>query len=169
MNITEKIIITDTNIISDLNNAKVLDKFIKLDNVYISDMIKNDEINYKTGNLDIIKRFKVIESTSEQLLEISELSKKEKKLSQYDLINYIIAKDNNYILATGDDHLKKYAEKNNVAVIRTLKIIELMSEKNKITVEDETNAYELLLENKNTRIPKEAIIDKLNKMQKESV
>ena len=40
MNITRKIIITDTNIITDLNNANVLDKFVKLDNVYISDMDK---------------------------------------------------------------------------------------------------------------------------------
>ena len=35
MNITEKIIITDTNIITDLNNAGVLGKFIELDNVYV--------------------------------------------------------------------------------------------------------------------------------------
>ena len=51
MNITTKIIITDTNIITDLSNANVLDKFAKLDNVYISDMVKNDEINSKTGNV----------------------------------------------------------------------------------------------------------------------
>ena len=44
MNITSKIIITDTNIITDLNNANILEKFVKLDNVYISDMVKNDEI-----------------------------------------------------------------------------------------------------------------------------
>lgn len=37
MSIDKKIIITDTNIITDLDNAKVLDKFVKLDNVYISD------------------------------------------------------------------------------------------------------------------------------------
>mgnify|MGYP006939889135 FL=1 len=35
MNITEKIIITDTNIITDLNNAGILEKFIELDNVYV--------------------------------------------------------------------------------------------------------------------------------------
>ena len=46
MNITPKIIITDTNIITDLNNAGILEEYIKLDNVYISDMVKNDEINY---------------------------------------------------------------------------------------------------------------------------
>ena len=53
MNITKKIIITDTNIITDLNNANILKKFVRLDNVYISDMVKNDEINSNTGNVDI--------------------------------------------------------------------------------------------------------------------
>ena len=60
MNITSKIIITDTNIITDLNNAGILDKFVKLDNVYISDMVKNDEIKNSTGNLEIIHKFKTI-------------------------------------------------------------------------------------------------------------
>ena len=57
MTITTKIIITDTNIITDLSNANILDKFVMLDNVYISDMVKNDEVNYDTGNIDIIQKF----------------------------------------------------------------------------------------------------------------
>ena len=40
MNITAKIIITDTNIITDLSNAGVLEKFIELDNVFVSDLVK---------------------------------------------------------------------------------------------------------------------------------
>ena len=161
MNITKKIIITDTNIITDLNNAKLLDKFVSLNNVYISDMVKNDEINYKTGNLDIIKKFNVIESSSEQLERICQLSKVEKRLSSYDLINYVIAKDNNYVLATGDDRLKKYAESNGVTVIRTIKIIHLMYEYKVITIQETINAYKLLLKNDTTRIPKNLLIDEL--------
>ena len=41
MNIEKKIIITDTNIITDLYIANVLIEFINLDNVYISDVIKS--------------------------------------------------------------------------------------------------------------------------------
>ena len=44
MNITKKIIITDTNIITDLDNANILEYFVKLDNVYITDIVKNDEL-----------------------------------------------------------------------------------------------------------------------------
>ena len=63
MSITSKIIITDTNIITDLDQAGVLDQFIMFDNVYISDMVLNDEINAKTGNIEIIKKMKVVPST----------------------------------------------------------------------------------------------------------
>ena len=126
MNITQKIIITDTNIITDLNNANILDRFVKLNNVYISDMVKNDEINSDTGNVKIISEFKTISATSKQIIEIFQISQKIRGLSQYDIINYIIARDNNAILATGDQKLKNFSENNGVEVIRTLKIIKLM-------------------------------------------
>ena len=60
MIITKRIIVTDTNIITDLNTARVLDRFINLDSVYISDLVKLHEINFKTGNLKLI-----ISSTSQ--------------------------------------------------------------------------------------------------------
>ena len=41
MNTTAKIIITDTNVITDLNNAGLLEKFIALANVYVSDLVMN--------------------------------------------------------------------------------------------------------------------------------
>ena len=54
MNITRKIIITDTNIITDLSNANILDKVVNLDNIYIVDMIQHDEVNSYTGNINVI-------------------------------------------------------------------------------------------------------------------
>ena len=109
MNLETKIIITDTNIITDLNNANILEKFVNLGNVYVSDLIKNDELNKKTGDLNVLKKFKVIGSTSEQILEAQMLTKQEKGLSLYDVHNFILARDNNAILATGDDRLRKYS------------------------------------------------------------
>lgn len=169
MNITTKIIITDTNIITDLNNAKILDKFINLDNVFISDMIKNDEINSKTGNVALISKFKVISATPMQLIEISKLSTIEKKLSIYDLLNYVIARDNNCILATGDNRLKIYSEKNGIEVFRTLKIIKLMKEYNIISIKEATNACNLLKQYPTTRIPENDINNLINELAKDSV
>ena len=162
MNITTKPIITDTNIITDLNNAHLLEDFIKLDNVYISDMIKNDEINSKTGNVNLINQLKVVPTSPIQLIEVSQLSITEKKLSIYDILNYIIARDTNSILATGDNRLKKYAEKHGIEVFRTLKIIKLMEEKKIISCKKAINACNLLKKCPTTRIPETDINNLIN-------
>lgn len=169
MNITTKIIITDTNIISDLNNAKILEQFVELDNVYISDLIKYDEINSATGDTNIISKFKIINATAEELAEISSVRLKKPRLSPYDALNYIIARDNNGILATGDNELKKYAEKNGIEVIRTLKIVELMLRNNIISYKEAIKACKLLNATPTTRIPKEDIDNLIEKLEKDSV
>ncbi len=169
MNITKKIIITDTNIITDLSNANVLDKFIELDNVYISDMVLRDEINSNTGNVNIIKKFKTINATSKEIAEIFKIAKETHGLSPYDIINFIIARNNNAILATGDKKLKDYCETNGIEVIRTLKIIILMKNKDVITNEEAINACKALKENTNTRIPISDIDNIIKEFEKNSV
>ena len=169
MNITHKIIITDTNIITDLNNANILDKFVRLDNVYISDMVKNDEVNSNTGNVRTINNFKTVGATPEQIEEIFQISQRVKGLSQFDIINYIIARDNNAILATGDQKLKTFSENNGIEVIRTLKVIELMESFNIISKEEAINACNLLKTDKSTRIPKDDIDNLINEFEKDTV
>lgn len=169
MNITTKIIISDTNIITDLNNANILEEFVNLDNVYISDMVKNDEINSKTGNIKLINQLKVITATSAQLIEISNLSITEKKLSIYDLLNFVIARDNDFILATGDNRLKIYSENNGVEVFRTLKIIKLMKEQNIISCKTAIDACNLLKKCSTTRIPKIDINNLIEDFEKEAI
>lgn len=169
MNITTKIIITDTNIITDLNNANVLEEFINIDNVYISDMVKNDEVNFKTCNIELINKFKTISATAMQLNEVNNLSYIEKKLSTYDLLNFVIARDNDFILATGDNRLKKYSEKNGVKVLRTLKIIRLMKDNNIISCKKAIHACNLLKECSKTRIPQMDIDNLINELEEDSV
>ena len=168
MNITKKIIITDTNIITDLNNAGILEEFINLDNVYMSDVVKNDEINSKTGDVSLISNFKVISATSNQLLETSILSSKEKKLSIYDLLNFIITRDNDGILATGDNRLKKYSESKGIEVFRTLRIIKMMYNNNVISNSKAVKACELLKKCSTTRIPIEDIDNLIVELEKDS-
>ena len=169
MNITTKIIITDTNIITDLNNANILEEFIDIDNVYISDLVKNDEINSKTGNVKLINKFKVISTPAAQLIEVNKLSYIEKKLSTYDLLNFAIARDNNCILATGDNRLKIYSENNGIEVFRTLKIIKLMKDNNIISCKKAIEACNLLKQCSTTRMPETNINNLIEKLEKDLV
>ena len=132
-------------------------------------MIKNDEIKSSTGNLNVINKFKTIKATQEQIAEIFYISQKEKGLSPCDIINYIIARDNNAILATGDQKLKIFSENNGVEVIRTLKIIKLMKNKNIITTNKAIKACELLKTSNDTRIPAKEIDKIINELKKELV
>ena len=99
------------NIITDLNNANILKQFVELDNVYIGDLLKHDEINNYTADTSIVDKLKVMNATNKDLAEISIVRRERPKLSTYDALNYILAKNNNCILATGDNELKKYSEK----------------------------------------------------------
>ncbi len=169
MNITAKIIITDTNIITDLNHAKILEQFANLNHVYISDLIKHDEMKSDTGDTNVIGKFKVINATPKELAEISNVRLEKPKLSIYDALNFIIARDNKAILATGDKDLKTYSENHGVKVIRTLKIILLMFENGIISREKAMNACRLLYAHPRTRIPKEDIKNLIEKLEKDSV
>ena len=169
MNITAKIIITDTNIITDLSNAKILDKFVILDNVYINDMVRRDEINSKTGDIKLIDKFKTIASSEKQISEIYHIMQLKKELSVSDAINYILARDNNAIIATGDEPLRKFSNDNGVEVIRTLKIIELMVKNNIISTKEAIDACNLLKNEKSTRIPHNEIDNLINKLEKNLV
>lgn len=169
MSITQKIIITDTNILTDLNNANILKEFVGIDNIYISDIVKNDEVNSKTGNIKIINKFKVISATAVQLIEANNLNYIERKLSTYDLLNFVIARDNNGILATGDKLLKNYSESNGVEVFRILKIIRLMKDNNIISCQKAIDACNLLKQCPTTRIPKVDIDNLIDELEKDSV
>jgi len=159
MNITKKIIITDTNIITDLSNADILNVFVSLDNVYVSDMVKRDEIKASTGDLSIIEQFQTIPASPKQISEIIKISEKNHELSSCDIINYVLARDNSAILATGDRKLKEFAEANNVEVIRTLKIIDLLVEKDIISKNVALHSCNKLKNNAKTRIPSNEIND----------
>ena len=89
--------------------------------------------NSKTCDTEIINKMKVISLNDNQLLEVSNFYGINNSLSKYDYINFMVARDNNGILATGDNKLKLYAEQNGVEVIRTLKIIRLMLKSSIIT------------------------------------
>ena len=118
---------------------------------------------------ECISKFKTISTTSEQINEIFKISHVTSGLSQYDIINYIIARDNNAILATGDRKLKDFSESNGVEVIRTLKIIRLMYENDIISNQDVVNACIRLKTNKSTRIPINNIDDMINEFEKDTV
>ena len=164
MNISMKIIITDTNIITDLNNAGILDRFTSLENVYVLDLVKYNEFNSKTGDKKIIDNFKTISLNPNEIIEIEKIINQTHGLSEFDIANFIAARNNNAILATGDKKLKDYAEKHGIETIRTLKIINLMILNKIITKREGIIALRKLMNNNKTRIPINEIENLINQL-----
>lgn len=100
---------------------------------------------------------------------MNHLSNREKKLSTYDLLNFVIARDNNGIFATGDNRLKNYPENNGVEVYRTLKIIKLMKDNNIISCRKTIDACNLLKQCPTTRIPEIDVNNLIDELEKDSV
>ncbi|MDD4036183.1 MAG: hypothetical protein PHS45_02545 [Bacilli bacterium] len=169
MNITKKIILTDTNIITDLDIAGVLDIYVDLSNVYMSDLVKENEINNKTGDLKIIERFKLIRANESDIYEISNFSAIYYHLSMPDIINFVLANNNNYILATGDKQLRLLAIENNIEVIGVIRIIDLLENNNLITKEKKYESLNKLKKHPKTRLPEEELNKRLEEIEKDLV
>lgn len=90
-------------------------------------------------------------------------------MSFYDLLNFIIDRNNNGILVTRDNRFKEYSIKNNVEVTRTLRIIRLMYENKIISRDKALNAYTLLIDNNNTRIPVNLINEEIKIIKEDSL
>lgn len=160
MNIIKETIIVDTNILIDASIAGVLEEFVKLDNLLISDLVKETEINSKTGDIVEIEKIKVISSTSEQIYKMNMVTTSEPNLTAEDAINFILAKDNNLVLPTDNKRLRKYAIRNDVKIIGPLKILDLMLE-NRIITKKKYSQSLIKLHNSNNRLPDEEIIKRI--------
>lgn len=157
LNIQNKIILSDTNIITDLYVCDLLEDFISLDNVYVCDLVKLNEFNSSTCDKNLYDKIKTISTTSEENIESFYLSNVKRKISHFDFLNFVVARNRGYILATGDKRLRDFALLHNVEVIRTLTIIKFMYENKIITKKKSLNACNILIKNNNTFIPKEEI------------
>ena len=84
------------------------------------------------------------------------------------MLNFIITRDNDGILATGDNRLKNYSESKGIEVFRTLRIIKMMYNNNVISNSKAVKACELLKKCSTTRIPIEDIDNLIVELEKDS-
>ena len=154
MNLGQVIIITDTNIIFDLHVAGILRKFIELDNVYMSDLVLHDEISVETFEDNIRSLIKTI-AFDVDMLEINSIQRTHTALSIYDILNFLLARKEDGILATRDKALIKFSNANNVSTIDTLEIIKMMYNSNTITKTEVELALNKLVSSNKTNLPVE--------------
>ena len=113
------IVVSDTNIFIDLRNVELLECFFQLPfEIHTTDfvefelkkgLIKEEILKYKNQNKLHIKKF-----NSTEIKEVTKLNSQHHKLSYTDCSVWYYAKENNYILLTGDWCLRKIVKSDDI-------------------------------------------------------
>ena len=108
MNTSNLILVTDVNVIIHLDKAGLLDELTNDKRIRIVDLMLYNEYQFKknlaSGKVEIIK---TITLNDKQLKEAINLHNNNKRNSFYDYCAYVAARDNDYVLLSGDFKLKK--------------------------------------------------------------
>jgi predicted nucleic acid-binding protein len=100
----------------------------------IPDILYEEELSEKHSKLlqfGLVKK----SMSGKQMLEAYKLKQEYRKLSLNDCLAYLLAKNENSLLLTGDGELRKLAERLNIAVHGTIWLVEQMIDQKKISIE----------------------------------
>ena len=165
----EKFVVSDTNIFIDLINIDVLDIFFQLPwEIHTTDMIVSEftDENQKKAILGhselVIKRYE-----PEELSDLVDFHTKHSQVSINDCSVWQYAKQNNYVLLSGDGYLRKLTISDGIEVRGTIFVIEQLVDHGFLTAAEGADVLDKL-KNSNTRQPLNEIQDRIRRMRAES-
>ena len=163
-----KYISSDTNIWIDFNTISRTDLPFRLPCTYImyKEALRKEIINPPELLTDFQKRGLIgVDLTIEEFFYADELSKKYVKLSGYDRTALAVAKYRKIPLLTGDNPLRKAAEKEGVEVFGTIGLLDKLYEGDYINKLEYQFCLESLLEHKERRLPEEELQKRIESLR----
>lgn len=163
-----KYISSDTNIWIDFNTISRTDLPFRLPCTYImyKEALRKEIINPPELLTDLQKRGLIgVDLTIEEFFYADELSKKYVKLSGYDRTTLAVAKYRKIPLLTGDNPLRKAAEKEGVEVFGTIGLLDKLYEGDYINKLEYQFCLESLLEHKERRLPEEELQKRIESLR----
>ena len=163
-----KYISSDTNIWIDFNTISRTDLPFRLPCTYImyKEALRKEIINPPELLTDLQKRGLIgVDLTIEEFFYADELSKKYVKLSGYDRTALAVAKYRKIPLLTGDNPLRKAAEKEGVEVFGTIGLLDKLYEGDYINKLEYQFCLESLLEHKERRLPEEELQKRIDSLR----
>ena len=108
MNFLDPILVIDVNVIIHFEKAGLLDVLVNDKNVRIVDLVLYQEYQYKKNAMSSkVSSIRVLTLSENQMQEAYNLFLNNRRNSVFDYFSYIAARDNNFVLLTGDFKLKK--------------------------------------------------------------
>ena len=154
--------ILDTNIIIDAFSANIL-HCLKFSGFMVSQVVFQEEVikQISVCNNDL----NLINESFDELVSANNYHENNKHISFYDALNFTIAKQRKWTLVTGDQNLVKFANKNDVNCIGTLKLIEILVDRKLVGIEESINALTKLKQDVTRRIPHHLIDIMIKKLE----
>lgn len=159
---------SDTNIWLDFNAISRTDLPFRLPCTYImyKEALRKEIISPPELLEGLIKRGLIgVGLTIEEFLYADELSKKYVKLTGYDRTALAVAKLRKIPLLTGDNPLRKAAEKEGVEVFGTIGLLDRLYAGDYINKIEYQFCLESLLEHKERRLPAEELLKRINSLR----
>ena len=153
----------DTNVLIDLHRGNVLEKFFELPYQFVSpDVILEDELLEPSGASLIRLGLQRGELSGEEVLAVGKLYEHHSNIAVEDLFALMLALGRGLTLLTGDNNLRKLANKHNVKVHGTLWVLDEMVEKNILKSVEASRALHSMLE-QGSRLPSHEYQDRFRK------
>ena len=163
-----KFISSDTNIWLDFNAISKIDLPFLLPCTYVmykealrSEVISPAELLSELQELGLMG----VEISIEEFYYAQDIAHKYVKLSGYDRIALAIAKIRKFPLLTGDEALRKAAQKEHVEVFGTIGLLDKLYEGSYISPMEYKNCLESLLNHKERRLPEEELKKRIKNLE----
>lgn len=153
----------DTNVIIDAFSAKILE-CLNYSSFYVSQVVFKEEIAKQIPTI-CNYNLNLLNESYEELISAQKYADSNKKISFYDALCFVLAKERKMILVTGDQNLINFAKQENIQCIGTLKLIEILVENNLLNVEESVQSLIKLKLDSNRRIPHKLIDQIIQKIQ----
>ena len=166
----KQIVVNDTNVFIDLHDVGLLDKFFRLPwEVYTTDFVmselQQDDQKAAVVGFKAEGRLHVVEFEFEEIVEINKLKQQynvQTNVSLTDCSVWYYAKQNGYILLSGDRKLRNSAMKDGVEVKGILYVFDMLVETETITLKTASEKL-ALLKAINPRLPENEIKKRLKR------
>lgn len=153
------ILFADTNILIDAQKVDVYKDFLQTeDEVFIESSMLVDEVKSPIGYAGelISCGLKTFDMTDDEFILAAEMHENDRKLSFYDCVAYAVSKSRNWILVTGDNRLRKTAERDGITVHGFIWILQ------QCCIEDDERMMSILkaiIDDSAVRLPKSKLLD----------
>jgi len=158
------LIISDANILIDLECAELTPRIFRLDLEFaVPDALYRDELSQHHGDLPA-PGLQLFELSPELISQASALRSRYSGPSTYDLFALVLALDRECPLLTGNKALRQLAGLKGVEVFGTLWLMEQLFDARLISIDEMASAYETM-RNAQRRLPNDEIRCQLRRLR----